>query len=110
MVLSSRLGAAGAAAYHGVTLRQRLLPLLWALLLPPAAPAPAGLWHEVMYPASSVIHPDQERSQRRVPDHGERARIDLDPLALVEMQSQAIRDDRLHDITVRADQVRRVIA
>ena len=67
-------------------------------------------WHEVIYPTPSVVHPDQERPQRRIPDHGQRARIGLDPLALIEVQSKAIGDDGLDDISVRADEIGSVLA
>ena len=67
-------------------------------------------WHEVIHPTPSVVHPDQEGPQRRIPDHGQRAGIGLDPLALVEVQSQAIGDDGLDDISVRADEIGSVLA
>ena len=76
----------------------------------PWAVAVAVTWHEVIHPAPSVVHPDQEGPQRRVPDHGQRAGIGLDPLALVEVQSQAICDDGLDDISVRADEIGSVLA
>jgi hypothetical protein len=67
-------------------------------------------WHEVFHPTPCVVHPDEERPQRRVSDHGQRAGIGLDPLALIEVQSQAIGDDGLDDITVGADQVYGILA
>ena len=75
-----------------------------------AAGVPVRTWHEVVHPTPSVVHPDQEGPQRRVPDHGQRAGIGLDPLALVEVQSQAIGDNGLDDISVRADEIGSVLS
>src|SRR6266566_2985767 len=60
---------------------------------------------ETSHIASGVVEADQERPQPGVPDDGERAGIDLDPLEQVEMNSKAIRNDRLDDISVRAHHV-----
>jgi len=60
--------------------------------------------------AASVIHSYQERPERGVPDDAQRARIDLNTLAQVQMQAEAVRDDRFDDVAVRTDQVNGVLA
>ena len=86
----------------------RRITVCW-LTLGRAVGMPVRTWHEVVHPTPSVVHPDQERPQWRVPDHGQRAGIGLDPLTLVEVQSQAIGDDGLDDISVRADEIGSVL-
>src|SRR5260370_6909536 len=61
--------------------------------------------HETGDITSGVVEAEQERPQLGVPDDGERAGIDLDPLEQVEMYSQAIRNNRLDHVSVRTDDV-----
>jgi hypothetical protein len=50
--------------------------------------------------STSVVHPQQERAQRRVPDHAQRTGVNLDPLAQIQVHAEAVRDHRLDDIPV----------
>ena len=54
---------------------------------------------------AGVVHPQDEGAQRRVADQADRAWIHLDPLEHVQVQAQAVGDDRFDHVAVRADQV-----
>ena len=103
-------------------------PLRWVVCIdrhgpyPPAPPPTAasvsrravtpdrvgsGLFRLDNSPAG-VIHPQQERAQRRIADRRERARVDLDPLQHVDVHAEAVRDDGLDHVTVGADHVGRL--
>ena len=45
---------------------------------------------------ASVIHPYQERPKRGVPDHAQRAWIHLNALAQIQVQAEAVRNDRFN--------------
>src|ERR1022692_714986 len=70
----------------------------------------AGWLPQTRNVSPSVIHPQQEWPQRRVADHAERARVNLDPLVHVQVQTQAIGEDRLDHIAMRANRIHRVPA
>src|SRR5215472_13015630 len=49
---------------------------------------------------AGVVHTHNERAQRRVADHAERAGVDLDSLEHVEVHAQAVGNYRLDDVAV----------
>src|ERR1017187_7154413 len=94
-----------------MTLSSRAAADLRVALAPGSCPRLLARWlHQARNVSPSVVHPQQEWPQRRVADHAERAGINLNPLVHVKVQTQAIGEDGLDHITVRADRVHRVLA
>lgn len=52
--------------------------------------------------AAGVVDADDERPRLGVPDRGQRRRVGLDALELVQVQAEGVGDDRLDDVAVTA--------